>query len=97
MGTNSGKERFVVGVAYSTNKSKLHVVGSFGEEYFSEDNLKNTSYTVNLKDLLPGKTYYYASYTKAGDTYKFGMVKSLIFIATLYLYLKRWHKGKKYS
>lgn len=76
MGTNSGKERFVVGVAYSTNKSKLHVLGSFGEEYFSEDNLKNTSYTVNLKDLLPGKTYYYASYTKAGDTYKFGMIKS---------------------
>ena len=70
------KESISIGLAYTTNKSKLHPDSTFIVKYFSLDNLEEGTYKINLDNLLTGKTYYYASFTKAGRSLKLGLVKS---------------------
>lgn len=70
------KESLGIGIAYSLEKTKLHPDSTFSVKSFPINELKDNAYTISLNKLLTGETYYYASYTKAGGTYKLGGVKS---------------------
>ena len=74
----NSKETYSIGVAYSTVSSKLHPDSTFNAISFPINELKDETYTISLNRLLTETTYHYASYTKAGDTYRFGEIKSFL-------------------
>lgn len=70
------KEDIGIGIAYSTDKSMLHPDSVFNRKACYLDEVKEKSYSVTLSRLLTGTDYYYCSYTRAGNTYKLGTIKS---------------------
>ena len=70
------RESISIGLAYSTDRFKLHPDSTFNYKNFSLDRIEDASYKINLNNLLTGKTYHYASFTKAGGVYKLGEIKS---------------------
>lgn len=77
-GSIDSENRISIGVAYSTKKNQLHAdsIRYIKSINCSLDNVKNNSYEVSVSNLLTGTTYYYCSYTRAGNKYKLGEIKS---------------------
>ena len=70
------KENLRFGFAYSTSKGALHPDSLYyvGKRY--SENIVDGSYTINLSGLLPGTTYYYASFAEVGGKYSVAEVKT---------------------
>ena len=70
---------FLIGVSYSLLKSQLHPDSiQLYRKYVicPLDSIKNKSYGVSISKLQTGKTYYYCSFTRAGNKYKLGEIRS---------------------
>ena len=69
------KEDISVGVVYAISRSDIHPDSVFGSYEVLFDSIANVEYTITLDDLIEETTYYYASFTKLGDTCTFSTVK----------------------
>ena len=82
---------YAIGVAYSTKKNQLHPDSAYSGYYdwngdyvtkgfytttYPLDSVKNKSYESTISKLQTGTTYYYCSFTRAGNKYKLGEIKS---------------------
>ena len=85
------ENNYVIGVAYSTSKTRLHPDSAYiGYDpyygYYSrgfnvvesplDSIIKNKSFKNTISRLQTGTTYYYCSFTRAGKKYKLGEIKS---------------------
>ena len=91
-------ERFQIGVAYSTSKSQLHsdsvcyysgyTTTLFNTVICPLDSVMNKTYDVSISKLQTGRTYYYCSFTCAGNKYTLGEIKSFTTLTNEgYIYL----------
>lgn len=70
------KEDLRFGFAYSTSKGALHPDSLYYVKKQYSQNIVDGSYTTSLSGLLPGTTYYYASFAEVGGKYSVAEVKS---------------------
>lgn len=70
------REKFRVGIAYSTSASSLHPDSMYyvAKEYAY--NVVMGDYTLSFTGLLEGTTYYYAAFTNDGENYKLSQIKN---------------------
>lgn len=64
-----------VGIAWATSKSSICSNGDFASRKIPVQDIENDVFTVFLKDLSEGVTYYYASFTEVGGVLMFSSVK----------------------
>ena len=70
-----GNESYGLGIAYSLSKEMQKDVIKI-DSHYNTQNLNDGHIPVNIKGLLPATTYYYCSYTRSGENYKYGEIKS---------------------
>ena len=72
------KEKIIIGIAYSLSESSLHKDSLFmtSENEISQISINNGQFETTLYNLELSRTYYYCSFTKVGQKYKLGEIKS---------------------